>query len=57
MAGEVETKLPYPMPLSLMFWAGPGHDGPVIKAGSAYEAATGHRKPPAMFGPVKGEPR
>jgi Asp-tRNA(Asn)/Glu-tRNA(Gln) amidotransferase A subunit family amidase len=57
VAGEVETKLPYPMPLSLMFWAGPGHDGPVIKVGSAYEAATWHRKPPPMFGPVKGEPR
>ncbi len=57
VAGEVETPLPYQMPLSLMFWAGPGHDATVIRVGSAYEAATGHRRPPAAFGPLKGEPR
>jgi hypothetical protein len=36
----------------MMFWSGPGSDAPVIKAGSAYESATHHRKPPPAFGPV-----
>jgi Asp-tRNA(Asn)/Glu-tRNA(Gln) amidotransferase A subunit family amidase len=52
VTGDVETKLPYPMPLSLMFWAGPGSDSDVIKVASAYEAATHHRVPPANFGPL-----
>jgi amidase len=51
VTGDIETKLPHPMPISLMFWAGPGNDADVIKAASAYEAATHHRMPPA-FGPV-----
>ncbi len=55
--GEVATPLPNPMPLSMMFWAGPGTDATVIRTGSAYEAATHHRKPPPAFGPVPGEPR
>jgi amidase len=50
--GEVESRLPYPMPVSMMFWAGPGSDSSVIKAASAYEAATHYRVPPASFGPV-----
>jgi amidase len=52
VTGDVETKLPYPMPISLMFWAGPGSDSDVIKVASAYEAATHHRVPPAKFGPL-----
>jgi amidase len=56
VTGQVESKLPYPMPISLMVWAGPGADPAVIKTASAYEAATHHRKPPAAFGPLKGEP-
>jgi amidase len=52
VTGNVETKLPHPMPISLMFWAGPGSDADVIKAASAYEAATHHRVPPPAFGPV-----
>jgi amidase len=55
--GEVATPLPNPMPLSMMFWAGPGTDATVIRTGSAYEAATHYRKPPPAFGPVPGEPR
>ncbi len=47
-----ETKLPHPMPISMMFWAGPGSDSDVIKVASAYEAATHHRVPPPAFGPV-----
>jgi Asp-tRNA(Asn)/Glu-tRNA(Gln) amidotransferase A subunit family amidase len=52
VTGSVESKLPHPMPISMMFWAGPGSDSMVIKAGSAYEAATHHRIPPPDFGPV-----
>jgi amidase len=55
VTGNVETKLPYPMPISMMFWAGPGFDSDVIKAGSAYEAATHHRVPPPAFGPLTRE--
>jgi amidase len=53
VTGEVESKLPHPMPISLMVWAGPGGDSTVIKVSSAYEAATKHRVPPPAFGPVK----
>ena len=53
VAGDVETKLPHPMPISLMLWAGPGSEPELIKVASAYEAATHHRQAPPMFGPVK----
>lgn len=53
--GDVQTKLPHPLPISLMVWGGPGYDSNVIKVASAYEAATHHRTPPSMFGPVPGE--
>lgn len=43
VTGQVETRMPYPMPVSMMFWAGPGSDASVIKAASAYESATHHR--------------
>ena len=44
--------LRYPMPISLMFWAGPDADADLIKAVSAYEAATHHRVPPPAFEPL-----
>jgi len=53
--GTVESKLPHPMPISLMVWSGPGSDADVIKVASAYEAATHYRIPPPSFGPVHGE--
>jgi amidase len=53
VTGTVKSELPVPMPISLMFWAGPGNDPEVIKAASAYEAATHHRVPPPAFGPLK----
>jgi Asp-tRNA(Asn)/Glu-tRNA(Gln) amidotransferase A subunit family amidase len=56
VTGKVRSKLPHPMPISLMVWAGPGSDPDVIKVASAYEAATHHRKPPPAFGPLPGEP-
>jgi Asp-tRNA(Asn)/Glu-tRNA(Gln) amidotransferase A subunit family amidase len=52
VTGTVQSKLPNPMPISLMVWAGPGSDSAVIKIGSAYEAATHHRMPPPAFGPL-----
>jgi Asp-tRNA(Asn)/Glu-tRNA(Gln) amidotransferase A subunit family amidase len=52
VTGSVETKLPHPMPISMMFWGGPGTDADVIKVASAYEAATHHRTPPPSFGPL-----
>jgi len=54
--GTVRSELPAPLPTSVMFWAGPGDEPVVIKAASAYEAATHHRVPPADFGPLPGEP-
>jgi amidase len=55
VTGDVETKLPHPMPISLMVWAGPGGDSTVIKVSSAYEAGTKHRVPPPAFGPVRSK--
>jgi Asp-tRNA(Asn)/Glu-tRNA(Gln) amidotransferase A subunit family amidase len=52
VTGNVKSELPHPMPISMMFWAGPGSDSDVIKAASAYEAATHHRVPPPSFGPL-----
>ena len=52
VTGDIETKMPHPMPISLMIWSGPGSDADVIKVASAYEAATHHRVPPPSFGPV-----
>jgi len=43
------------LPYNIGFWAGPGDETTLLKVGSAYEAATHHRKPPPAFPPVKGE--
>jgi amidase len=53
VTGSVKSTMPHPMPISMMFWAGPGSDAAVIKAASAYEAATHHRVPPPAFGPLR----
>ena len=53
VTGRIRTTLPHPLPISLMFWAGPGSDPDVIKVASAYESATHHRTPPPAFGPLK----
>ena len=55
VTGSVESKLPHPMPISLMVWTGPGNEPAIIKVASAYEAATHHRVPPPAFGQVAGE--
>jgi Asp-tRNA(Asn)/Glu-tRNA(Gln) amidotransferase A subunit family amidase len=44
------------MPIAITFFAGQGDEPVLLKAASAYEAATKHRMPPAAFGPVPGEP-
>jgi Asp-tRNA(Asn)/Glu-tRNA(Gln) amidotransferase A subunit family amidase len=56
MSGTTRSALPHPMPISMMFWTGPGSEPTLIKAASAYEAATKHRVPPPDFGPLPGEP-
>jgi len=56
VAGTEPMKLAGPLPFNIGFWAGPGEESMVIKVASAYEAATRHRRPPAGFGPVRGEP-
>jgi len=55
-AGTVESKLSQPLPFSIEYWAGPGDEPVMLKVASAYEAATHHRKPPAAFPALKGEP-
>ncbi len=54
--GYERSLLDTPLPMSLMFWAGPGAEAAVLKAASAYEAATRHRVPPPAFGPLPNEP-
>ncbi|MES2825099.1 MAG: amidase family protein [Pseudomonadota bacterium] len=54
--GDVPTKLGgIGLPYTITFWAEPGQESMLLKAGAAYEAATHHRAPPPGFGPVKGE--
>ena len=56
VSGNEPSRLETPLPISLMFWAGPGDEAAVLKAASAYEAATRHRVPPPAFGPLPDEP-
>lgn len=51
--GAKPSALPHPMPISITFFAGQGEEPILIKVGTAYEAATHHRRPPPAFGPVK----
>jgi len=54
--GTPQSLLPHAMPIAITFFAGQGDEPTLLKAASAYEAATKHRAPPAAFGPVAGEP-
>ena len=54
--GYERSLLDTPLPISMMFWAGPGDEAAVLEAASAYEAATRHRVPPPAFGPLPDEP-
>jgi Asp-tRNA(Asn)/Glu-tRNA(Gln) amidotransferase A subunit family amidase len=53
--GTPKSTLPHPMPISITFFAGQGEEPMLIRIGTAYEAATHHRAPPPMFGPVAAE--
>ena len=53
--GYERSRLDTPLPIGMMFWAGPGEEAGVLKAASAYEAATRHRVPPPDFGPLPDE--
>jgi len=50
--GTPQTRLRNPMPTSITFFANQGDESLLIRVGTAYEAATGHRTPPPQFGPV-----
>lgn len=51
--GAPKTKMPYPMPIAITFFANQGDEPLLIRVGTAYEAATGHRTPPSAFGPLE----
>ncbi len=53
VTGTEKGLLNHPMPVSLLFWAGPGEEPAVLKAAGAYEAASRHRAPPPQFGPLR----
>jgi hypothetical protein len=56
-ANNTPTTLPAPgLPFSLVFRAEPGKEDVILKAASAYEAASTRRIPPSAFGPLPGEP-
>ncbi len=52
VAGSERSKLAKPMPISITFFADQGGEPVLIKVGTAYEAATGHRFAPPDFGPI-----
>lgn len=55
--GTTPTPIPAPgLPFSISFWAEPGMEPLILKAASAYEAASKRRVPPPAFGPLPGEP-
>ena len=56
VTGRERSVLDTPLPVSMMFWAGPGDEATVLKIASAYEMATEHRTPPPDFGPLSSEP-
>ncbi len=54
--GYEPSRLDTPLPIGMMFWAGPGDEAAVLRAASAYEAATRYRTPPPDFGPLPDRP-
>jgi Asp-tRNA(Asn)/Glu-tRNA(Gln) amidotransferase A subunit family amidase len=58
--GQPATKYvgptPAKLPVAIDFVGRPFEEPTLLRIASAYEAATGHRMPPADFGPVEGEP-
>jgi amidase len=60
LAGDDRTRLIGPiaakLPVGMDIVGRPFDEPLLLRIASAYEAATHHRKPPAAFGPLKGEP-
>lgn len=54
--GTVKAQMKKPMPISIMFWGGPGDEPMLIKVASTYELASKHRAPPPDFPALAGEP-
>lgn len=58
--GDNRTRLvgptPAVLPVGVDIVARPFEEPLLLKIAAAYEAATGHRKPPSDFGPLPGEP-
>jgi hypothetical protein len=52
--GTPQSKLAHPLPIAITFFSGQGDEPVLIKVGTAYEAATHHRRPPPAFGPLRG---
>jgi amidase len=52
VTSKKKTELDAALPVGISFWAGPGDEPILLRAASAYEAATRHRVPPPDFGPV-----
>ena len=48
--------VPARLPVGVDFIARPFAEPMLVRIASAYEAATRHRRPPAAFGPLQGEP-
>jgi amidase len=56
-ASSTPTVLPAPgLPFALVFRAEPGKEDLILKAASAYQAASKRRVPPPGFGPLSGSP-
>jgi len=51
--GAKQSKMAHPMPIAITFFANQGDEPLLIKAGSAYEAATSHRTQPPAFGQLR----
>lgn len=50
-----QSTLPHPMPIALTFFSGQGEEPVLIRVGTAYEAATHHRRAPPDFGPLSDQ--
>lgn len=54
--GAGPTRMEHPMPIAITFFSGQGEEPTLIRIGTAYEAATHHRRPPPSFGPLRPVP-
>jgi amidase len=54
--GTVAVPMRNPMPISIMFWGGPGDEPILTKIATTYELASKRRAPPPDFPALPGEP-